>query len=266
MAGENAPGGKKKPAAPAMEKTAVKTPAAQAASAPASALKTDTAEILPQGFTEITARQVLVETAGIGTAEFRDAVEALGKKIIADGAEKHEKEMADLLTAARRMLDAEKGATIISVSADAQFADYIGKHPKAKVRRAEWAFQKLFFLRAFALSEKGETAQALAALDELIKFAPYCSDAFCERGYLLNRDGKPEKALESYQKAAELAEAYGTERHNQPVALRGAGFALTSLGKYADARQAYTKSLEFAPGNKIATDGISALNQLEKKQ
>lgn len=224
----------------------------------------ETAEVLPQGFTEITARQVLVETAGIGTPEFREAVEKLGKKIVEGGAESGEKELAALLRDAQALLDAEKGSQVVSVSADAQFADFIKKNPKSKIRRAEWAFQKLYFLEAFMLAEKGETDKALKALDGLLKLAPYCSDAYCERGYILNRLGQPEAALESYRQAAELAGAYGTERHNQAVALRGAGFSLTSLGKYADARQAYNKSLEYAPGNKIAQDGLAAIIQLEK--
>lgn len=223
-------------------------------------------EVLPQGFTEITARQVLVETAGIGNAEFREAVEALGKKIMKQGADGCEAELDGLLSQAKEMLAAEgKDAPVISVSADLQFADYIAKHGKVRPRRAEWAFQKLFFLEAFVLADKGENEKSLAALDSLVKFAPYCSDAYCERGYLLNRAGRPEEALRSYRQAAEIAEKYSTERHNQAVAWRGMGFSLTSLGKYAEARQAYEKSLEFAADNKIARDGLAAISQLEKK-
>lgn len=223
-------------------------------------------EVLPQGFTEITARQVLVETAGIGNPEFREAVEALGKAIMKQGADGSEAELGRLLRQAKEMLAAEgKGAPVISVSADLQFADYIAKHDKVRPRRAEWAFQKLFFLEAFVLADKGENEKALAALDALVKFAPYCSDAYCERGYLLNRAGRPEEALRSYRQAAEIAEKYGTERHNQAVAWRGMGFSLTSLGKYAEARQAYEKSLEFAADNKIARDGLAAISQLEKR-
>ena len=223
-------------------------------------------EVLPQGFTEVTTRQVLVETAGIGGPEFREAVEKLGKKIMQQGAEGCEDELGRLLRQAREMLAAEgKDLPVISVSADLQFADYIAQHRKIRPRRAEWAFQKLFFLEAFVLADKGENEKSLAALDALVKFAPYSSDAYCERGYLLNRAGRPEEALRSYRKAAEIAEKYSTERHNQAVAWRGMGFSLTSLGKYSEARQAYEKSLEFAADNKIARDGLAAISQLEKK-
>lgn len=225
------------------------------------------AEVLPQGFTEITARQVLVETAGIGNQKFREAVEALGQKIMKQGTEGCEAELSGLLREAKEMLAAEgQDAPVISVSADLQFADYIAKHDKVRPRRAEWAFQKLFFLEAFVLADKGDNEKALAALDALVKFAPYCSDAYCERGYLLNRAGRPEEALRSYRQAAEITEKYGTERHNQAVAWRGMGFSLTSLGKYAEARQAYEKSLEFAADNKIAREGLAAISQLEKKK
>ena len=60
---------------------------AVAGEAPAPAAGVAETEVLPQGFTEITARQVLVETAGIGDPEFREAVEALGKAIMKQGAE-----------------------------------------------------------------------------------------------------------------------------------------------------------------------------------
>lgn len=223
-----------------------------------------TGENLPQGLTEITARQVLVETAGAGE-DLRQEIEELGKKIATGNLENCASELDRLRQAVQKLLPTEKDQRWLSVSADAQFTDFIAKNSAVKVRRASWSVQKLFFLNVFYLAEIGEVDTALKAIDELLVYAPYCSDAYCERGYLLNRAGKPQDALLAYQKAVELAETYNTERHSLPVALRGIGFSQTSLGNYQEAKIAYSKSLELAPDNQIAIDGLANIALLDNQ-
>ncbi|GHS90468.1 hypothetical protein FACS1894139_00290 [Planctomycetales bacterium] len=223
------------------------------------------ADSLPQGFTETTGKQILVETAGVGE-ELTPAVEEAGKKAVTlNDLAASEQEIAALMEQAKKLI-ADVGEPVVSVAADAEFADFIEKHPREKVRRGAWALQKLYFLRAFLLAEKGEIQPALNAVDELLQLAPYSSDGYCERGYLLNMLRRPEEALGSYAQALELANNFANERHNTAAAWRGQGFSFTSLGKYEDAKNAYQQSLKYEPRNKIAADALSSIAQLEKKK
>lgn len=205
---------------------------------------------------ERTVRQVQVESAGIGS-DLRERIEAAGKLVSGSETAQAMREIDDLLVQARKQMP-EDGSIYLSVSSDAQFSDFVKANREKKVLRVSWGVQKLLFLKAFILAEE-DPQKALPVLEELTKLAPYSADARCEKGYLLNLAGKYEDALATYTAALTLAQAYAGEKHSQPVALRGSAYSLARLGRLAEARQMYEKSLTLEPDNLIARDGLAAL-------
>ncbi len=210
--------------------------------------------------TTTTIKNIVVESAGIGS-EFEQNVDEISQ-IITDG---------DLKTAKQKVLEilekfqallTENDIIYVSVSSDSQYDDFIKSHPDEKVRRTSWELQKILFLKAFIAVEENDLEAALSTLESLLKFAPYSSTALCEQGYLYNRLERYEDSLKSYQHAAELAQQFPTEKHNLAIALRGAGYALTKLKKYDQAKKAYTTSLKYDPKNSIAVNGIANIENL----
>lgn len=210
--------------------------------------------------TTTTIKDIVVESAGIGS-EFQSDVEAASKLIAAGDFKLGREKVLATLEKFQELLT-ENDVIYISVSSDAQYTDFINSHPDEKIRRTSWELQKVLFLKAFLAVEDNDLDAAISTLTSLLKLAPYSSSALCEQGYLLNRQGKYEDSLLSYQKASEIAQKFPTESHNLAIALRGAGYSLTKLKKYNQAKQAYMASLKYDPDNQIASNGIANLNNL----
>ncbi len=210
------------------------------------------------GITERTMRQVLVESAGVGS-DLRDRIEAVGKMVAENETARAMREVEVLIAEFRKLMPVD-GTVYVSVSSDEQFADFVSENRGRKVLRVAWGLQKLLFIKAFILAEE-KPQEALPSLEELQKLAPYSSDARCERGYVQNLLGNYSAALTAYQEALTLAGKYASEKHNLPVALRGLGYSLSHLGKTDEARAAFQKSLEIEPESPVAHDGLAALEQ-----
>lgn len=210
------------------------------------------------GITERTLRQVLVESAGIGSDK-RDRIEAAGKMVADNETARAMREIEVLIAEFQKLMPAD-GTQYVSVSSDEQFSDFVNENRSRKVMRVAWGLQKLLFMKAFILAEEKPQA-ALPVLDELQRLAPYSSDARCERGYVQNLLGNYNAGQMAYQEAITLATRYTSEKHNLPVALRGCGYSLTRLGKIAEAKTAFQKSLEIEPESAVAHDGLAALDQ-----
>lgn len=215
------------------------------------------------GMTERTLRQVLVESAGVGSDK-RDRVEAVGRMVAGNETARAMREVEVLLVEFKKLMP-EKETRYVSVSSDDQFAEFVGSNRGHKVVRVAWGLQKLLFLKAFILAEENPKA-ALPVLEELLRYAPYSSDARCERGYVQNLLGEYQAGLGSYQEALALAGRFASEKHNAPVAWRGCAYSLTRLGKLTEAEVAFKKSLEVEPESSVAHDGLAALAQMKREK
>lgn len=210
--------------------------------------------------TTTTIKNIVIENAGIGS-QFEAEVDTISKILANGDLETSKKKVLEVLGKFQELLT-EDNIIYVSVSSDSQYDDFIKSHPDKKIRRTSWELQKILFLKAFIAVEENDLDAALSTLDSLLKFAPYSSTALCEQGYLYNRLGKFEESLKSYQQAAEIAQKFPTEKHNLAIALRGAGYSLTKLKKFAQAKKAYTTSLKYDPDNTIAKNGIANLDIL----
>lgn len=215
------------------------------------------------GLSKRTVQQVLIENAGVGV-EFHDQVEKIGR-MVSDNETARAMREVDLLLVRFEKLMPENGKQYISVSSDAQFIDYAKKNRKKNLVRVSWEFQKLLFIKAFILAEE-KPQQALPVLEQLLRYAPYSSKAYCEQGYILGLLKKPEQAVESYQQALRLSEQFASEKHSQAIALRGLGYNYTMLGQYDKAARYYRRSLELDENNAIALDGLKHIEKMTRKQ
>lgn len=215
------------------------------------------------GVSERTVRQVLVESAGLGS-ELRERIEAAGRLVMENEQARAMREIITLQEEFVNLMPAD-GTVYLSVSSDEQFAEFLGQNRNKKVTRLSWGFQKLWFLKAFIYAEE-DPAKSLPVLDELLRYAPYSTDASCEKGYILNLLGRYEEALDAYKEALETARRFAGEKHNVPVALRGMGFSLFKLGKLTESAQAYEESLRISPESTIARDGLLAIEQQRQNE
>lgn len=216
-----------------------------------------------EGVSERTVRQILVESAGLGS-ELRERIEEAGRLVSGN---EQAQAMRDILALQDEFvkLMPDDGTVYVSVSTDEQFADFIGKHRNKKVSRLSWSFQKLWFLKAFVFAEE-DPAKSLPVLDELLKYAPYSTDARCEKGYVCNLLGRYDEALKTYQEALDISKRFAGEKHNIPVALRGMGFSYFRLGRLNEAAKVYQESLQINPESTVARDGLLAIEQRRQQQ
>lgn len=123
----------------------------------------------------------------------------------------------------------------------------------------DWAFGDALKIKAHIAVERKQPQAAVAALDLLIRQAPFRADAWAEKGLVLASLKRPAEALKAYEQALDLAHAHVSENAALGVALRGIGYSAIELGRLQQAREALELSLEIEPGN---STGQSELNYL----
>jgi tetratricopeptide (TPR) repeat protein len=138
-----------------------------------------------------------------------------------------------------------------------QYTEELGRDQRSRVVRLHDSFSQALQMKAFIASSQEQWDKAISYLERKMKFAPYEAQPYLEKGYVLNSQGKPREALESYKKAYALGTAHHAAKKELAAAYRGMGTSLIDLGRLDDAEDAFNKSLEIDPGNRIA------LNELE---
>jgi len=116
-----------------------------------------------------------------------------------------------------------------------------------------------YFNRGFILEKLGRPEEALAVYTKTINANPKNAGAYINRGAILEKLGRTEDALADYTKAGEVA----LKNDIAAVAYNNKGATLVSIGKYKEAVAAYTHAIEIDPRNAIAYNNRSvALNLL----
>lgn len=121
-----------------------------------------------------------------------------------------------------------------------------------------------YYAAGFLHAEARQWEAALPPLQRAIDIAPFFADAHNERGFVFNQMGRRDEAIAEYKIALALGGEHPRSAYVRPIALRGIGWALIEDGDLPGARQAYERSLELDPGNKLALGELEYISGLEK--
>ena len=124
-----------------------------------------------------------------------------------------------------------------------------GRHSEAlaclkKALAKEQAKSELMYNAAYCLVELERYAEAQAYLVKLTTLQPGHGMGWHVLGEAQRLDGKPESALEMYQRAMQLLPDW-------PQPYGGMASALTDLGRHAEARQYIEKAIELSPSETL---------------
>ena len=151
-----------------------------------------------------------------------------------------------------------------------EFLAYVGRRRSDNEKSIFWttvSFSKLWWQLADVNVSEGRFDNALVCVEKGLELEPDHPILWIERGYIFNRLGRHQEALEAYRTAA-------TVRQWAPPAvtaraLRGQGSALIDLGRFSEARGVYDASLEFDPKSESARKELEYIDQAlanKKKQ
>ena len=151
-----------------------------------------------------------------------------------------------------------------------EFLAYVGKRRADDEKSIVWttvSFSKLWWQLADVNISEGRFDNAVVCVEKGLELEPDHPVLWIERGYIFNRIGRHQEALEAYRTAATV------RQWAQPAviarALRGQGSALIDLRKFSEARNVYDASLELDPENESAHKELEYIDQAltdEKKQ
>jgi tetratricopeptide (TPR) repeat protein len=161
----------------------------------------------------------------------------------------------------------DSNAKYVAFRSDEDFKQYeaafnTGQGGKVKIMRVHDSFTQALQLKAYIASSLQKWDVAIDYLDKKIAYAPFEAQPHLEKGYVLNASGKPADGLESYKLAYELTVKHNAAPQEQAAALRGMGSTLIELGRLDEAEDAYNKSLEIEPGNRIALGELEYIAKL----
>ena len=212
-----------------------------------------------------------IDTTGIGGGQMNSVYKAMAliqKKKLTEA----DLRLNRVLAAFRRMMTDSKARYVCFRSKEdyQRFVETVrklkGDAEAKRVARVSWGLCEALQLKARIASQRLKWTDALKLLDQVMGYAPCAAWPYCERGYILNKHGKPAEALEAYKKASTLAENFDGSWHERALALRGMGFAQIELGQLQAAKASFQKSLKIEPKNKLALSELKYIAKLEKEQ
>ena len=151
-----------------------------------------------------------------------------------------------------------------------EFLAYVGRHRSDNEKSIFWttiSFSKLWWQLADVNISEGRFDNAVVCVEKGLELEPDHPVLWIERGYIFNRIGRHQEALEAYRTAATVRQ--GAQPAVIARALRGQGSALIDLRKFSEARNVYDASLELDPENESAHKELEYIDQAltdEKKQ
>ena len=141
--------------------------------------------------------------------------------------------------------------------------DRDGTSPDATVIDSTWS--DAYFLKAYALVELEQPAEARKLLERALELSPMNSAYLSESAHLDQMDKDWNAALDKFRRATEAAEmtpedftVYETTR-----ALRGQGFALIELNRLEEAKSMYYKALELDPDDEGSKHELRYIERME---
>ncbi|HEX4693706.1 MAG TPA: tetratricopeptide repeat protein [Sphingomonas sp.] len=121
------------------------------------------------------------------------------------------------------------------------------------------------YVTAFALIDLERYADATAALQRLVGFAPQSSRYLNELGYGLMKQKKLTESLDAYRRSEAAADLTpGRVKEERCIALKGMGYDLVELGDLNAAEAAYRKCLIVDPADKDSPGEIEYIQKQRK--
>lgn len=115
-----------------------------------------------------------------------------------------------------------------------------------------------YFTEAINFINIGQYSKAIASYDKAIAIEPDYTDAWINRGNILEEHGRDTEATESYGKAIAINQNYAEVWSNR-------GWALGELGQHAEALVSFNKAIVINPYDAIAKQNReTALKKLKK--
>lgn len=205
-----------------------------------------------------------VSAAGIGADQNDDVLRAAG--FIRQGnLDEAQKILATVLRNFAKLMPEGRGNTYVCFDNDndyEQFIEQLQPGKRKQVVRVHAGYAQALQLTAFIASAHHEWDTALKYLDRRMAVAPDDMQPLLEKGYILNAQGKPQQALETYEKAYALGKAHHAVNFELAAALRGKGSALIDLGRLDEAEDSFNKSLQIDPGNPVAMNELEYIKKV----
>lgn len=151
-----------------------------------------------------------------------------------------------------------------------EFLAYVGTCRSDDEKSIFWttvSFSKLWWQLADVNVSEGRFDNALVCVEKGLELEPDHPVLWIERGYIFNRLGRHQEALDAYRTAA-TARLWATPAVTSR-ALRGQGSALIDLGRFLEARSVYNASLELDPESESARKELEYIDRAladKKKQ
>jgi len=111
-------------------------------------------------------------------------------------------------------------------------------------------------------NEIGRHEDALKIIDIGTGFDSTYAPLIAEKGDALNQMHRPGEALDVYRGGLAQGETSGSPKY-KGILLRGEGFALTELGRYDEAEQAYRESLKVDPNHGHAVSELDYIKRMK---
>jgi tetratricopeptide (TPR) repeat protein len=142
-----------------------------------------------------------------------------------------------------------------------EFVNFVQKDPPSK--QTYWvksAYPRAYYYLGFISAAEGRFQDAIRYLDSGASLEPTNPNFKTEKAHALAKSGLFSEALA----ALNGVEGPGPQVSEEIFAtvLRSRGAALIELGDLNAAKKAFAKSLEYAPGNKLALNEIQYIQQL----
>jgi tetratricopeptide (TPR) repeat protein len=143
-----------------------------------------------------------------------------------------------------------------------EFLAYVRSHRSESEKLIVWtsvSYSKLWWQLADLNISEERFDNAALCIDRGLQLDPDHPLLWIERGYILNRVGRHQEALEAYQKATSVCQWAPSAVIAR--ATRGQGSALIDLEQFSEARTAYLASLELDPDSETAHKELEYIDQ-----
>lgn len=138
---------------------------------------------------------------------------------------------------------------------------------RGETRMIGWispSFSKRWWQLAVINKEEGKYEEALGCIERGLQLEPDHPYLWVQRGLILCAAARHDEAVFAYQTAASIR--IWASPSDRAWALRSQGYALIELGRLAEARSVYARSLELEPDNENAKNELDYIVHLLEKQ